>query len=58
MKLSQNPQVLKSVKTGPTFFYNQFHVEWSWKYTSGLLELKDDEKQQIIIPLQFSDMNF
>ena len=26
--------------------------------TSGLLELKGDEKQQIIIPRQFSDMNF
>ena len=33
-------------------------MELEWKYTSGLLELKDDEKQQMIIPLQFSDMNF
>ena len=33
-------------------------MQLEWKYTSGLLELKDDEKQQIIIPLQFSDMNF
>ena len=57
MKLSQNPKLIIKQRTY-MFFYDQFHVEWSWKYTFGLLELKGDEKQQIIIPLQFSDMNF